>query len=323
MSYVHVQLFVHYLKTFDAVNLFSFRTNVISLVTTFLRLSGVNQRSVASSRSAMLGKQTKTRSASASQESLSIDDKLNLLINDVGEIKADNKHFRDEIADIKKDLKTLKKDINKSLDMCFSDIEECKTNISQNTSALSSCEQDIDGLRSENIQLKRSVEEFKRRVNVAEQYSRSNCLEITGVPEQQNENMMFLLRKIAAAMNFRLEDSMVDAVHRLAKNPNKPAEPRGIIVKFCRRLDMEEMRSRARVKRSLSAAELGFTSEGRVYVNLSLSRETRILWAAVQHFKKQNNFKYSWITSAGKIFIRKEQGQPAIHVAEVLDLERI
>lgn len=148
-------------------------------------------------------------------------------------------------------------------------------------------------------------------------------METTGVPEQQNENVTFLLRKIAAALNFRLEDITVDAVHRLANNPNKPAEPRGIMIKFCRSLDMEGRRSRAWVKRSLSAVELGFTGESRVYVNMPLSRETRIPWAAVQHFKRQNNYNYSLITSAGKIFIRKEQGQPAVHVTEVSEFERL
>lgn len=145
---------------------------------------------------------------------------------------------------------------------------------------------------------------------MADQYSRNNCLEIRGVPEIKSENIVSISKQVASALNFKLEDPMIDAVHRLAKNPNKPDEPRGIILRFCRRLDMEEMRRKARVKRAFSASELGFRSENKVTVNLSLTKDTRILWAAVQTFKTRKNFKFSWITNAGKIFLRRSEGRP-------------
>lgn len=53
---------------------------------------------------------------------------------------------------------------------------------------------------------------------------------------------------------------MVDAVHRLAKNLTMSNSPRGIILKFCRRVDMEEMRRWSKFKRYISASELGYMS---------------------------------------------------------------
>ncbi|KAG8265579.1 polycystic kidney disease protein 1-like [Homalodisca vitripennis] len=120
-----------------------------------------------------------------------------------------------------------------------------------------------------------------------------------------------------------LEYSMIDAAHRLAKNPNKPESPRGIIVKFCRRVDMEEMRQRAKVKKWINAGDLGYQSDNKIFINLSLSRESRILWNEVRKFKDDNNFKFAWITNSGKIFLRKIEGHAPVLVSEVSDLDKL
>uniref|UniRef100_A0A1B6H4H7 FP protein C-terminal domain-containing protein n=1 Tax=Cuerna arida TaxID=1464854 RepID=A0A1B6H4H7_9HEMI len=116
---------------------------------------------------------------------------------------------------------------------------------------------------------------------------------------------------------------MLDTAHRLSQNQNNPDAPRGIIAKFCRRTDMEEFRRRVRVKKSINAAELGYRSENRIFVNLSLSRNTRQLWAEVRKFKDANDYKYAWITSAGKIFLQKEEGRAAVLISDTMDLVQL
>lgn len=254
---------------------------------------------------------------------MSVDDKLNLLINEVRQIKRGNEECLNEITTIKEDITLFKQDISNSLDMCFGKIKDCEGSINKQSNSIATCESLIDTLRSENSTLKKSVEDLKMKVITGEQYSRSNCLEISGVPETKNENVVAVVKQIANSLNFKLEDNMIDAVHRLSKNTFKPDVPRGIILKFCRRLDMEDMRQRARVKKSILAGELGYHSEGRIYVNLSLGRETRQLWAAVRKFKVDHNFKYAWITNAGKIFLRKNENGKAVHVLGMSDLERL
>lgn len=259
-----------------------------------------------------------TRNNSSSQpdnsENMSVDEKLNLLIEG-------NQKCLSEIAGIKEDIAQFKKDINESLDMCFDKVKDCENSINKNSSSITACVAVIDGLKSENISLKKTVGELKKRVAAGEQYSRSNCLEIYGVPETKNENIVMVVKQVANALNFKLEDTMIDAVHRLSRNPAKPNNPRGIILKFCRRIDMDSMRQRARVKKSINAADLGYQSEAKVFVNLSLGKETRQLWAEVRKFKDDHNFQYAWITSAGRIFLRRSEGEEAVHVSEASDLD--
>lgn len=282
-----------------------------------------NSRSIMTERNGQVNKQSgrSTRANSSNQDTLSMDDKLDLLLKDVGQIKDSNVKFLSDISEIKTELSTFKEDVNKALDMCFKNVEECTKATKDNAASISTCEETVDNLRGENISLKRTVSDLRKKAAAAEQYSRSNCLEIQGVPESARENVMFVVKRVATALNFKLEDHMVDAVHRLAKNPNKPDEPRGIILKFCRRIDLEEMRRCSRVKRAIYASELGYQGDRRIYINMSLTRETRALWAEVQQLRKREAFQYSWITSSGKIFVRKSEGEAAELITEAADLD--
>lgn len=39
--------------------------------------------------------------------------------------------------------------------------------------------------------------------------------------------------------------------------------------------------------------------------------------------QKPKNYKYAWITSAGKVFLRKEQANAAILVSDKTDLDKL
>lgn len=256
-------------------------------------------------------------------EQLTMDQKLDLLLSEVSDIKKDNKTFRDDIKELKDELQELKQDINQSIDGCFKDIKNCESAVNKNTEDIRASEMKIQNLSAEIAVVKKQLSDLQKSVRASEQYSRSNCLEIHGVPEAKHENIMDVVKRVARALSFDLKDNMVDAVHRLSKNPNNPQAPRGIILKFCRRLDMEQLRNKTRVKNGFSATDIGMQSENKIYVNLSLTRDTRVLWAATRAFKEQRNYKYAWITSAGKIFVRKTEGVMAVQITEKADLDSL
>lgn len=260
-----------------------------------------------------------TRNNSSSD--MTVDQKLDLLLADIADIKNDNRKFSDDILGIKQDIKDLKTDVNESINFCSEEINNCKKKIDEQEQKLLQYENTIERLSSENQLVKKELIAVKKAERAAEQYSRSNCLEIRGVPYFEKENIMHIVKRVARALNFQLEDHMIDAVHRLSPNLNDPEVPRGIIIKFCRRIDMEMMRSKTRVKNGFSAAELGFNSESQVYVNLSLTKETMDLWKATRKFKEDKGYKYAWITSVGKVFLRQKDGARPVHITEKADLD--
>lgn len=251
------------------------------------------------------------------------DQKLDLILKEISEIKSQNSKFSADISEMKDTIEKFKTDINETVDLCFAKLEDTNKIVKINKDNILFHETRIETLSSELDRVKKQVAELQQTVAVSNQYSRSNCLEIYGVPEAKNEDVMEVVKSVAKVLNFELKERMIDAVHRLAKNQRKPEAHRGIIVKFCRRIDMESLRSRTRVKNGFSAAELGMNSESKIFINLSLSPFTKYLWGEVRAFKNEHGYKYAWITSAGKVFLRKTDGSRPIHVSGKSDLDKL
>lgn len=264
-----------------------------------------------------------TADDAADNMSLTTDQKLDLILKEVSDIKNHNTQFSSDISEMKCKIEQFQKDISETVDMCFLKLEDTNKEVKVNKETLLLHETRTDAMSSELERVKKQLAELQQTVAVSNQYSRSNCLEIYGVPEVKNEDVMEVVKRVAKVLNFELKDGMVDAVHRLAMNPKKPEAHRGIIIKFCRRIDMESLRSKTRVKNGFSAAELGMISESKIFINLSLSPFTKYLWGEVRAFKNDNGYKYAWITSAGKVFLRKTDGSRPIHICGKSDLDKL
>lgn len=91
----------------------------------------------------------------------------------------------------------------------------------------------------ENSALKQRVNELENHQNDLKQHSRSNCIEVNGVPEEPNEDLPLVVKKIGEALGVTIEASAVDACHRLG--PQARARNRGKIVKFNKRIVKEEL----------------------------------------------------------------------------------
>jgi hypothetical protein len=115
-----------------------------------------------------------------------------------------------------------------------------------------------------------------------------------------------------------ITDSMIDACHTLASKPDSKSPP-GIIVKFVRRIDAENLLAKKRDKRDLSTRHLGRADDHPVYVNESLSPARRRLLALARDARRRHGYKWLWVRG-GKIFIRKEDSSPVIVVKSQADL---
>ena len=90
-------------------------------------------------------------------------------------------------------------------------------------------------LEAENRELTRKVARLEAAADEAEQYSRRNCLRVSGVPESPNEDTDELILSIATAIDVDLDLRDIYRSHRLGKpstTESPRARPRDIIVKF-------------------------------------------------------------------------------------------
>ena len=87
-----------------------------------------------------------------------------------------------------------------------------------------------DNLKKENTDLKARVDKIETAAEVAEQYSRRNCIRISGIPEDDSEDTDDTVLHIARAMDVDLNVEEIDRSHRIGKP--KTTTPRDIIVKL-------------------------------------------------------------------------------------------
>lgn len=66
--------------------------------------------------------------------------------------------------------------------------------------------------------MKKTVGCLRKRLSAAKQYSRSDCLEIVGVPETAGKKVKMVLRQVASVLIFEVKEAMVDAVQRFFKS---------------------------------------------------------------------------------------------------------
>lgn len=181
----------------------------------------------------------------------------------------------------------------------------------------------IETLVAENTELKKKIVSLENRVEDMEQYSRNNCVEIHGIPQEPTENVVHVVKEVGKALDMNINDEMIDACHRLKKRPGAGNhQPPGIVVKFVRRIDKEEMLKKRRIKHNFSTRHMNLTMDLPVYINESLSPARRRLFVLAREVKRSKNFKYLWVRG-GKVFLRREDGAPVIHVTCQADLSKL
>ena len=147
----------------------------------------------------------------------------------------------------------------------------------------------------ENQELRERVDLLERKCDQAEQYSRRNCLRISGVKELPLESTDDIVMKMAADIGSSIELADIDRCHRVG-NPNKMGtRHRDIIVKFATYRSRQNFyKLRTKLKDS------GHNGE---FVNEDLTRYRSSLLFESRKLTKLELAKGAW-TSDGNILVK-------------------
>lgn len=77
--------------------------------------------------------------------------------------------------------------MGKSDNICHENIEDLKHTIEIQTEPINRCEKKVDELIGENVMLKKEIRVLEIGLYESEQYSCTNCIDIKGVPDKENE----------------------------------------------------------------------------------------------------------------------------------------
>ena len=226
------------------------------------------------------------------------------------------------------DLKTVLTDRLKDMDSKLKKIEDSQRFLSSKHEDFKKI---VDNLMKDNVDLRKQNEAISKRVdqgernlclarkeiNDLEQYGRREMIEISGVPRSTGENIDSILSAIWRHLDVEIDhDSQIEEAHRISAR-----DTANIIVKFSGRKVRNAVYSKRSALRGITAYDLGLSTKKvqNLYINESLTRQNKELFAAALEFKKQANYKYIW-TRNGSIFIREtETSRPIkVHSKEVL-----
>lgn len=223
------------------------------------------------------------------------------------------------IEELKGEQKETLRDINNSYEVLNNKLDDNTGAIQQNTEKLNEYIGLINALKEENAQLKGKVSDLESRIDEMEQYSRKNCIEIHGVPANDS-NVIDKVKDVGKALGMDISDQMIDNCHLLGRKKDSDRPP-GIIVKFVRKIDAEDMMRRKKEKK-LSTRHLGLQTDTPIYINESLSPARRRLFAMAREVKAKKQYKWLWARS-GKIFLRKEDKGPVSIIKSQADLANL
>lgn len=95
-------------------------------------------------------------------------------------------------------------------------------------------------------------------------------------------------------------------------------------MKFTRRTTKEEMLHKRKVKRNFNTDDLGFRNRQAdvVYINESLLQNRRRILNAARTLKREKGYTFVWVRN-GRIFLRKNEGDPMIVVTTMEQIQRL
>ena len=178
---------------------------------------------------------------------------------------------------------------------------------------------ELSSLRAENNELRDRVSQLEGRVHDLElaeddaaQYSRRNCLCVSGIEETENEDTDAVVTKLFKQIDVDINIDEIDRCHRLGKKRGQvdtKRRPREIIIKFA------TYRARQKFYKKRTSLRSSRATSG-VYVNKHLTRKRSELYYNARQLVKNNRVRRTW-TSDGSIFLEDLRGK--VHRCESLD----
>lgn len=207
----------------------------------------------------------------------------------------------------------------------IADTKSIKSIVTETNTKIDSLSLEVEQIKQENQALKQSVEELseqnaflKRKLLTLDQYSRKCNIVINGVPQTQDEeeDIYELVKKVATALDVKLEKYDISIAHRLPNKKLSKAPP--IIVKL-NNLEKKRLLVSNSIKMKLKGDKLGFSPALSVYVNEHLTKESADILNEAKSLKKDGLIAQAWYRN-GCIYIRNKEDEPSRIIYDISEL---
>lgn len=230
--------------------------------------------------------------------------------------------LRAMISDEIKVIKLSNEDLLQSVQFMSEKYEEMKEVVNANNSEMAR-------LRKENQDLKSDMVDLTSRVSLLEQHSRECNIEVSCVPEFNNENITTTLLQLGSSVSFRLEEKDILMSKRVAKIDPKTSRPRSIIAKLGTTALRDGLLAavakfnKDNSKDKLSSSHLGIAGEKTaIFVSEHLSPTAKNLHAAARKASKDKGYQFVWVRN-GRVLVRKDKDAQALQIRVLSDISKM
>ena len=176
---------------------------------------------------------------------------------------------------------------------------------------------EVNEMQKEQATMENKLQELALQHDELEQYTRKVNLEIYGIPERKDEDLVNVVLDLAERLDVDLLPEDIDITHRLNKKKEKS---RPIIIRFANYCSKDQMyRSRLKL-RKLNVQSMGAE---KIFINENLTARRAALFKRARDKSRSNKGWRVW-TMDGKIFIKTSpDSNNAIRIKTIEDLEKL
>ncbi|KAF9417195.1 hypothetical protein HW555_005706 [Spodoptera exigua] len=211
--------------------------------------------------------------------------------------------LKEEVSAMRKEFADLKSSLSRQVEDIINKLEEKLGDMEDRVAGVEGIKEEVEKLQARVIKLEEESED-------RDQWSRMNNIEIKGITQQNNENLLEMVAKIGTKINYPVSKSQINFVSRV---PTREKDrKKSIIVCFCNRYVKEDFIAAARLEAKtapLTNSLFGLPGNQKIYINDHLTIKNKLLLSKAKKSAAEANFQYVWIKHA-KIHARKVDTSP-------------
>lgn len=226
----------------------------------------------------------------------------------------------DVLTELKQEFQELRKDITDfkvTIDYCANKIDDFSKQIQEMDKKMKKVEKN----ENEIFIIKSALKEVQRKLNTIDHTNNLCNVEIRGIPEKNNENLLEIIDEIAATVELDRADLEINNFYRIRRDPktSNDAPPyervRPIIVKFNKQLKRDNFLAAVKtfnMKHKLKEDKLNtthlkkFTTQKKepIFISEHLTTHEKNILRLTKRYAKDHQFAFAW-TRNGRCFLRK------------------
>lgn len=212
----------------------------------------------------------------------------------------------------KEDIIRLALDLQQKHDSLLCKLQENYADLKVNYAKI---EADLSIVRTVSNNMKDHIITLEHKCSSNEQYSRRECLEISGIPENTADTKLEdKVRDVLEKIDCNVKPKNIEACHWVKTKHGG----RRVIIKLSKRKDADKIRKNKKMLKNTNLTSLGIHNP--VYINDSLCRYYKSLWIKCKRLRDGNQIHSFWITN-GSIRLKLSETSRVQEITHISDLE--